>query len=218
MNVLSLDLGSRAGWSAFNYENGSYEPLGHGFVDLVDGDTSSKRSQSVKKLSGDPRSYDPRPVEFSNLVRSLVERFSVDLVSFEDVEFGQSLYQVQLWGSLRGAMWSSVGNSVQWRSFDVGSIKKFATGRGDAQKEHLLQCLWAHGFQVSDDNECDAIWIAIMTCEGLRSISTPTKSLFGTGPITKTSKGSLSTGVRVLPPILPGLRSAIVAEKSSKSA
>lgn len=39
----------------------------------------------------------------------------------------------------------------------VGAIKKHATGKGNANKEQMVEAVRALGFHPADDNEADAI-------------------------------------------------------------
>ncbi|MCX8006193.1 MAG: hypothetical protein N2688_14785, partial [Burkholderiaceae bacterium] len=39
----------------------------------------------------------------------------------------------------------------------VGTIKRFATGRGNADKAAMIAAVRARGFAPADDNEADAI-------------------------------------------------------------
>jgi Holliday junction resolvasome RuvABC endonuclease subunit len=169
MNVLALDLGSRIGWSAFHVNDQSYTDLGSGFFDTIMGKNSTERSKNIKILAEacdhTTRGYDPRPGNFYRLCKELKERFEPEIVAFEDVQFFNSLYQTQLWGSFRGVMWSAFGDFHTWRAYDVGDIKKFATGRGDAKKEHMLSSIHNLGFKTLDDNEADALWIGLIACE-----------------------------------------------------
>ena len=39
----------------------------------------------------------------------------------------------------------------------VGTIKRFATGKGNADKAKMVAAIEARGFRPADDNEADAI-------------------------------------------------------------
>ena len=39
----------------------------------------------------------------------------------------------------------------------VGTIKKFATGKGNADKAAMIQAARSMGYEVADDNEADAL-------------------------------------------------------------
>lgn len=165
MKTLGLDLGSRTGWAIC--EGGII--LASGFVDLVAGSDSSRRSVTIKKMSKaggySLRDYDPRPLslaEFLNLMPMTHDLYAnISRVAFEDVRFVQSLAQGQLWASLRGAVWIAM-RGAQFKAVEVGTLKKWATGKGDAQKEMMIQMLQVkHGIKVEDDNQADACWIAL---------------------------------------------------------
>jgi hypothetical protein len=93
----------------------------------------------------------------------------VNHVFFEDVMFSSSTAQTQLWSSLRGAImlaackpWCAV------HAIPVGTLKKFATGKGNATKEEMLSAfVYCNPFSdvlfekpagyAMDDNEVDAL-------------------------------------------------------------
>ncbi|PIE08965.1 MAG: hypothetical protein CSA73_01055, partial [Rhodobacterales bacterium] len=54
------------------------------------------------------------------------------------------------WAELRGAPYQGV---------PVGTIKKHATGKGNAPKQAMIAAAQARGFRPADDNEADAIAI-----------------------------------------------------------
>jgi hypothetical protein len=47
----------------------------------------------------------------------------------------------------------------------VGTIKKHATGKGNAPKQVMIDAARAHGFNPADDNEADAIAILLWAIE-----------------------------------------------------
>jgi Holliday junction resolvasome RuvABC endonuclease subunit len=47
----------------------------------------------------------------------------------------------------------------------VGTIKRFATGKGNADKSEVIAALRARGFEPADDNEADAIAILLWALE-----------------------------------------------------
>lgn len=130
----------------------------------------------LRKL--DLRFFDPRPVRLRRMVARLIREglstawlFRICpakvLIAFEDVEFAKSLAQVQLWGSLRGALWT-VGEEfrpeqvcLSYVSLPVPTLKKFATGSGGAGKDVMLAAAKRYwpGVKFADDNEADARWL-----------------------------------------------------------
>jgi Holliday junction resolvasome RuvABC endonuclease subunit len=47
----------------------------------------------------------------------------------------------------------------------VGTIKRFITGKGNADKQAVIDAVRARGFQPKDDNEADAIAILLWAIE-----------------------------------------------------
>jgi hypothetical protein len=101
----------------------------------------------------------------------------VDRLVFEDVRFVRGPDQMQLWASLRAAIWviaSRLGLVVSCVS--VQTLKIFATGIRSATKDQMAQALakasptqyvadpetgTLHRAGISmDDNEVDALWLA----------------------------------------------------------
>jgi len=60
------------------------------------------------------------------------------------------------WGELRG---------VPYQGVPVGTIKKFLTGKGNANKDAMIAAAQARGFSPADDNEADAIAILLWALE-----------------------------------------------------
>jgi Holliday junction resolvasome RuvABC endonuclease subunit len=47
--------------------------------------------------------------------------------------------------------------AIPYQGVPVGTIKKHATGRGNANKAAMVAAMWAKGYPVTDDNEADAL-------------------------------------------------------------
>jgi Holliday junction resolvasome RuvABC endonuclease subunit len=60
------------------------------------------------------------------------------------------------WGELRGIPSSGT---------PVGTIKRHATGKGNADKAAMIAAVRARGFNPADDNEADAIAILLWAIE-----------------------------------------------------
>jgi hypothetical protein len=68
--------------------------------------------------------------------------------------FGGLLATMQAWGDLNG---------VYYHGMEVGTIKKFATGKGNANKAMMIEAARTNlGYSGKDDNEADALWILAM--------------------------------------------------------
>jgi Holliday junction resolvasome RuvABC endonuclease subunit len=48
-------------------------------------------------------------------------------------------------------------HEIPYEGVPVATIKRFATGRGKADKAAMVAAIRAHGFAPADDNEADAI-------------------------------------------------------------
>jgi Holliday junction resolvasome RuvABC endonuclease subunit len=132
MNILALDLGSSTGWA----RSGNGE-IYAGTWELA----TAKNLKFQKKLRMDRR----LDIRVANLVNKLLELHQfepIDWIFFEDVRFGKSLAQVQLWSAFRGAIWTFAHiKGVQVDCLDTGKLKKWATGSGSAEKPAMAAAL-----------------------------------------------------------------------------
>lgn len=159
MNILALDLGTATGF-AFN---DAHDGLTCGTWKLA----SPKEVKEWGQLRL-TRRRDPRILRLCDLVSALHSKQIFDVVVFEDVQFASSTYQVQLWASLRAAVWlatTRVMTKIPY--FDcvpVGTLKSFATGNGAAKKDAMLAAAKRKKlldspseFDDLDDNAIDAL-------------------------------------------------------------
>ena len=56
-------------------------------------------------------------------------------------------------------------NGVPYGGVPVGTIKRFATGRGNADKAAVIVAMQARGFHPADDNEADALALLLWAVE-----------------------------------------------------
>ena len=54
---------------------------------------------------------------------------------------------------------------VAYQGVPVGTVKRFATGKGNADKQAVLAAMRSRGFNPADDNEADAIAILLWAIE-----------------------------------------------------
>jgi hypothetical protein len=57
-------------------------------------------------------------------------------------------------------------HAVPYQGVPVGTIKRFATGRGNANKTAMIAAMQARGFHPGDDNEADALALLLWAIEG----------------------------------------------------
>jgi hypothetical protein len=140
LKILALDLGTKTGWALL--KNGA---VSSGTWLLA----NEKELRSQKKANLD-RCCDMRP---SQLQARVIQVGDVDWIYFEDVQFLSSQLQAQLWASLRCIV-TLFYPKIKLRAVPVGTLKKFATGKGNADKAAMMAAI--PGF-TGDDNEADAI-------------------------------------------------------------
>ena len=146
--VLALDLGTTTGWAI------------RGFDGLI---TSGTVSFKTSRYDGGGMRY----LRFTNWLTE-IDRLSgpISAIYFEEVRrhvgtdaahvFGGLLAVLTSWGELRG---------IPYQGIPVGTIKKHATGKGNAPKQAMIDAARVRGFTPADDNEADAIAILLWALE-----------------------------------------------------
>ena len=142
--ILALDLGTTTGWALRSHDG------------LIISGTASFR----------PGRYDGggmRYLRFTNWLTEL-DRLSgpIAAIWFEEVRrhagtdaahvYGGLMASLTSWGELRG---------IPYEGVPVGTIKRHATGKGNAPKQAMIDAARAKGFGPEDDNEADAIAILL---------------------------------------------------------
>lgn len=177
MRVLGIDLGTKTGY-AFS-SNGVIGDCGTWIL------SKSKEITYAKKLRLDRR-CDPR---FSRLVDNLMNAHHLtaplDYIVFEDVQFAVTVMASQLWSSLRSAIWMMSKQGVKIDCVPVGTLKKFATGSGAANKVSMAVSLNKTDSrftldvfgeirdtmtgEVLTDDAVDAIWLAKWAIKNIKA-------------------------------------------------
>lgn len=163
MNALALDLGTKTGYA---YVIGQL--MGAGTWTL-----SSPNAITLDKKSRLDRRLDPRIPNLYLGIQTLHRSAPFDWLFFEDVQFGVTTGQVQLWSSLRAAVWLAAFHlKIQIECCPVGTLKKFASGYGDSKKSGMAYSLVKEDSrfklcekgvldtqtnQILDDNAVDAL-------------------------------------------------------------
>ena len=146
--LLALDLGTTTGWALRGYDG------------LI---TSGTVSFKPGRYDGGGMRY----LRFTNWLTE-IDRLSgpIGAIYFEEVRrhagtdaahvFGGLLAVLTSWGELRG---------VPYQGVAVGTIKRHATGKGNANKQAMIDAARKRGFSPTDDNEADAIAILLWAIE-----------------------------------------------------
>lgn len=140
INILALDVATKTGFCT---------ETAHGNWDF-----SLKRDES----SG------MRLIRFKAKLRELVSLEGINLIAFERSQgFHQNAVIVQ--SELHGVLkLFCEENKIDYRAYSPSEIKKFATGKGNANKQAMVEAAKSkYNYSGSDDNEADAIHIYHLT-------------------------------------------------------
>jgi len=146
--VLALDLGSTTGW-ALRTPDG-----------LI---TSGALSLRPGRFDGGGMRY----LRFANWLTE-IDRLSgpIAAIWFEEVRRHIGTDAAHIYGGFLATMtaWCE-RECVAYQGVPVGTIKRFATGKGNAGKDAVLAAIRQRGFHPADDNEADAIAILLWALE-----------------------------------------------------
>lgn len=154
--VLGLDLATKTGWCIWDKGNNK--------------DTSGVWDFSLKKDESDSM----RPIKFRANLNTLIEAYpefkDQGLVTWEQVNFVKHRYAYKVHVELVTTVkiWCADHN-IPCTTSDVTSIKRFATGKGNAGKDLMAKAFkdkWPLRTFV-DDNEIDAVWLTYQKIEEL---------------------------------------------------
>ena len=83
---------------------------------------------------------------------------SLDAVFFEEVRYHAGVDAAHAYGGFLAHLtaWAE-HHAIPYQGIPVGTIKKHATGKGNASKTDMVAAIRARGFHPSDDNEADAL-------------------------------------------------------------
>ncbi len=140
--VLTLDLGSTTGWACRTADT----TITHGWVSLKGG------------------RFEGGGMRFLRFNRWLSELYTnvgeVNAVYFEEVRRHQGVDAAHIYGGLMATLTAWCENrNIPYQGVPVGTIKKHATGKGNAGKEEMISAMQLKGHPVTDDNEADALAI-----------------------------------------------------------
>ncbi len=146
--ILALDLGTLTGWALRDADG------------LIASGTVSFR----------PRRFDGggmRYLRFTNWLAE-IERLSgpIAAVWFEEVRRHAGTDAAHVYGGLMATLtgWAEL-HGVPYEGVPVGTIKRHAAGKGNADKAAMIASMRARGFSPVDDNEADAIAILLWAIE-----------------------------------------------------
>ena len=143
-SILALDLGSTTGWAV--------------------------RTARCRILHGTaefwPSRYEGGGMRYLRFGKWLEQTLDVtggiDAVYFEEVRRHAGTGAAHVHGGFLAALtsWCET-KGIAYQGVPVGTIKRFATGKGNADKQAMIAAMRERGFEPGDDNEADAIAILL---------------------------------------------------------
>ena len=108
-----------------------------------------------KQKRGD--SYGMRLIRFKSSLKEILDLEEIDVVVYERPAgmFKSSIIVASEMIGVLIALCEERG--IQYTAYSATEIKKFATGKGNAKKQDMIDAAISLGFNPADDNEADAI-------------------------------------------------------------
>ena len=146
--LLALDLGTNTGWAMRGHDG------------LITTGTASFK----------PGRYDGGGMRYLRFTKWLTEldRLSgpISAIWFEEIRRHAGTDAAHVYGGLMATLtsWCEL-RGVPYQGVPVGTIKRHVTGKGNADKQAVIEAVRARGFMPTDDNEADAIAILLWAIE-----------------------------------------------------
>lgn len=136
MNILALDIATHTGWKTKS-ASGTW-------------DFKPKRGESEGM----------RVVRFKAKIREMIDMEQISLIAYErpaGMHKSSIIVESEMIGVLKDLC---IEKSVELACYSATEIKKFATGKGNAKKELMIQAAKEkYGYMGESDDEADAIHI-----------------------------------------------------------
>jgi Holliday junction resolvasome RuvABC endonuclease subunit len=156
INILALDPATKCGWAI--------SPTIGGVWDL-----STRRDESGG-------------MKLIRLRTKLVEvtcAYSTSVIVFEAARNcapsmqGALVHQAELQAIIKAF---AEDNEIDYRGYSPTEIKRHATGKGNANKEAMMQAARERGWLFADDNHADALWLLDLASHEMDSKALGTKA------------------------------------------
>ena len=139
--ILALDLGTTTGWALL--ERRSHE--------IRSGSICFRQTH-----------FDSSDSKFTRFKRWLLNLKAIhegfDHIVYEAVRNHNGTIAGQTYGGFMATLHLfGDHHKIPYEGVSVGTIKKFATGKGNANKFHMIKAMEERGYQPTDDNEADAL-------------------------------------------------------------
>ena len=152
--ILALDLGTTTGW-ALRSANG---PVAHGFVSFKSQryEGGGMRYLRFGRWLADMLALSGQ--QSGSQTGSQTNLTGIGAIYFEEVRRHLGVDAAHVYGGLLATLtaWCE-HHQIPYQGVPVGTIKRHATGKGNAGKAEVIAAMKALGHPVSDDNEADAL-------------------------------------------------------------
>ena len=146
MNILALDLGTDYGFAIYKDDG--------------------KFISGTKKLRTYKEKFGARFHEFRKWLLDIISKHGIDSVYFERVYGHKGIEAGHCYGGFMYTLASvCYQQNIPCISFSVQAIKKFMTGKGNANKDEIIAAVRCKGFNPATDDEADAIAIMLLALE-----------------------------------------------------
>jgi len=149
--TMTIDLGTQMGWA-------------------LDSGTSSQINSGTVSFAS--RRFEGGGMRYLRFRAWLDETLSMlpglKAVYFEEVHRHAGTDAAHVYGGLMATLtaWCE-DHKIPYQGISVGTIKKHATGKGNAGKPEMIAAMVAKGHKPKDDNEADALAIAYCARDGV---------------------------------------------------
>jgi len=141
--ILALDLGTKTGWA----------------VEQCGVSTSGVWNLKGSRYEGGGMRF----LRFRNLLDTLNvdghgKLGGVERVVYEEVRGHKGVDAAHIYGGLQATLtaWCEA-HEIPYEGIPVGTIKKYWSGKGNCNKQTMIEQCHRRGIPVSDDNEADAV-------------------------------------------------------------
>ena len=142
MALLALDLGTACGFAIFK---------------------DGKFISGTRKLGTYKEKFGARFHEFRTWLLNIIAKHNIEAVYFERVFGHKGVEAAHCYGGFMYTLASvSYQQNIPCISFSVQAIKKFMTGKGNANKDEIIAAVKRKGFTPATDDEADAIAIMLL--------------------------------------------------------
>lgn len=153
MLVIGIDPGTLCGWCVINRAGGR---------ETVDSGTWSLKGS---RYEGGGMRF----VRLRSLLSELLQNVKPEVLAFEEVRGHKGVDAAHVYGGIVAVLTEECERrGIPYGGVPVATAKKYATGKGNANKEAMTRAAAAKwpGW-TGDDNEADARWIATCAMDGL---------------------------------------------------